>query len=300
MQDALALYDPDHQLPLPLPAAIDYARTVMSWAALPLALDVEGHLDRPYGTDRLQKYDVYAPPREARAQDAALPVLIFWHGGGWTNGYRQYVRFMAPCVVGLGMVLVAPSYRLAPTHPLPDLLDDAKQLLAHLATQLKQFGGCAHHVYLSGHSAGAHIAAMTALRHHDKAQGGPDLTIKACLPISGILDLHDPNVRPQSLEERVYSMALKGLNPALDAVYSPLSWCAGNRIPFAMSYGEYDSPRVMRSNLRMAALLQAQDFENPVPLLTQWPKLDHFQTHLQLNNPHAAWYRMLTQLVKMS
>jgi len=283
--------DPDAQMPLPFPAAVDYARTAMAWSREPLPSRVVATLDQAYGPHHLQRFDVYAP---AGAQQA--PVLVFWHGGGWANGYRAWTRFMAPHVTALGLVLVAPSYRLVTEQPFPAAPDDALALLAHLQNTLPTWGGAPRRLLLAGHSAGGHIAALTALRRNAWARWGlaPDL-IGGCLPISGIMDLHDPQPAPGSLEERVYTSVLRGLDPAQDAVFSPLYWSAGNTVPFDLSFGQHDSARVQRGNRRLLPLLQAQGAS---VTLTEDAGFDHFQTHLQLRDPACAWYGRLLDMAQ--
>ncbi|MCZ4316511.1 alpha/beta hydrolase [Comamonadaceae bacterium G21597-S1] len=283
-----AFVDPDHQPPMPFQAAEDYAVTVMTWAQEALPDDVVATPDLAYGADRLQRYDVYAP-RGARN----APVLVFWHGGGWTNGYRDYVRFMAPHVTRLGMVLVAPSYRLTPAHRMPAPLDDCLSVLASLHRNVGAQGGAADRFYLSGHSAGGHLAAMAALRRDRWADAGvPANAIRGCLPISGIMDLYHPAPVPGSLEERVYTTVLA--NPDEDAVMSPLCWSVGNRMPFLLSHGERDSERVMRSNQRLFALLQLQ--HGPVRRVVRAGR-DHFQTHSDLRQADHPWYADLRHMV---
>lgn len=288
---ACTAFDPDGQAPLPFPAAVDYARTVMDWAQEPLPARIRAGQDLPYGAHRLQRFDIYAP---AQAQQA--PVLVFWHGGGWTNGYRQYVRFMAPHVTARGLVLVAPSYRLAPEHPLPAALDDALALLAALPRVLPDWGGSPRRVLLSGHSAGGHIATMTALnRRAWGPQGVPADLVRGCLPISAIMDLHDPQPVSGSLEERVYTTVMRGLDPLQDAVLSPLYWSAGNTLAFDLSHGQHDSARVVRSNRRLLPLLQAQGA--PVEQ-HEYPGLDHFQTHTALRSGDHPWYGRLARMAQ--
>lgn len=283
-----AFADPDHQPPMPFQAAEDYAVTVMTWARETLPDDVVATPGLAYGEDRLQRYDVYAP---RGARNAA--VLVFWHGGGWTNGYRDYVRFMAPHVTRLGMVLVAPSYRLAPAHRMPAPLDDCLAVLATLARDIGAQGGAPDRFYLSGHSAGGHLAAMTALRRDRWAGAGvPADAIRGCLPISGILDLYHPAPAPGSLEERVYTTVLA--HDDEDAVMSPISWSVGNRVPFVLSHGERDSERVMRSNRRLFRLLRLQ--QGPVRHVVRGGR-DHFQTHSDLRQADHAWYADLGRLV---
>lgn len=282
-------FDPDQQMPLPFPAAEDYARQVMARAREPLPQDMVVARDLAYGPHRLQRYNLFAP---AGARSA--PVMVFWHGGGWTNGYRDYVSFMAPHVTRLGLVLVAPSYRLAPEHPLPAAFDDCLLALRHVAQHVARWGGDPERLFLAGHSAGGHLAALTALRAADRARAGlSEHSVRACLPISGIMDLHHPAPAPGSLEERVYTMVLADSGD--DAALSPMCWTAGNRLPFVLSCGEADSERVLRSNQRMAALLRLQGA--PVSLRLM-PGADHFQTHLSLSDPEHPWYRSLAQVVQ--
>lgn len=284
-----ALMDPDHQMRLPFPEAEDYARQVMRWSReLPTdGLDV--WRDVAYGPHRLHRYDVFSP-RGARN----APLLVFWHGGGWTNGYRSYVSFMAPHIAKLGCVLVAPSYRLAPTDKLPAAYEDCLAALRHVIEHARAYGADAQCIYLAGHSAGAHLAALVALRRADLQRAGiPDDAIRACLPISGIMDLHHPQPAAESLEERVYSMVLR--DPREDAVMSPLCWAAGNTVPMCLSYGELDSARVRLSNQRLAALLAHQPGKRSV--FTE-PGLNHFATHTALRNPDAPWYSRLAQFLR--
>lgn len=283
------LVDPDNQMPMPFQAAVDYAHTVMAWAQATLPPDVVATRDLAYGEQRLQRYNVFAP-RGARN----APVLVFWHGGGWTNGYRDYTTFMAPHVTRLGVVLVAPSYRLAPEHPLPAAFDDGLALLNVLAKDIAALGGAPDRLYLSGHSAGGHLATLVALRSAERRKAGlPEGAIRGCLPISGIMDLYHPAPPPASLEERVYNMVLR--DPSEDAVMSPLCWTVGNTMPMLLTHGARDSERVMRSNQRLRALLQLQ----PAAVNSVVEAgLDHFQTHTMLRDADHPWYTRLHQLTQ--
>ena len=278
-------------MPLPFPQAEAYARQVMALAReLPIdGLDVR--LGVPYGRHPLHRYDVFGPKN---AQDA--PVLVFWHGGGWTNGYRGYVSFMAPLVAELGCILIAPSYRLAPRDRLPAAYEDGLAALRHVFDNAPSFGGCAHRLHLAGHSAGGHLAALIALRQPDARKAGiPAEVVRACLPISGIMDLHHPAPETGSLEQRVYTMVLR--KPDDDAAMSPVHWSATSTVPMHLSYGEHDSERVQRTNQELAHRLS--QVGAPCSLSIEAGQ-DHFSTHTALSAPQASWYQRLASILEAS
>lgn len=276
------------QPPLPFDAAIAYEQTVLRWAD-----DRPEHIlairDIPYGPSAQHRYDVFTTDA---LRDA--PVLVFWHGGGWTNGYKEYVSFMAPLVTALGMVLVAPTYRLAPAHRLPAAFDDSTLLLATVQQDIARWGGDPARLYLAGHSAGGGIAAMTAMRQSAlTAAGVAPACLRGCLPISGIMNLYHPSPVPGSLEERVYGMLLDA--PESDAVMSPLTWSVGSKVPMVLSYGEHDSERVIRSNRSLFAMLRTQQ---DTVSCHEHAGEDHFGTHTALTDPGHPWYARLAQLVR--
>jgi arylformamidase len=273
--------DPDGQMPMPFPAAAHYAQQVMAWARQADFSGLHVQRDLAYGAHRLQRYDVFAPLNATNA-----PILIFWHGGGWTNGYRQYVHFMAQHVCALGIVLVAPSYRLVSEAKLPAAYEDALACLAHVHAQAASWQGDPNRILLSGHSAGGHLAALVALRRQSPVQAA----IAACLPISAIMDLHHPAPAAGSLEERVYQLVLD--DPSDDALLSPICWAAGNRIPCELTVGEHDSERVRISNRRLAHLLQTQ--AAPAALHMQAGQT-HFDTHTSLVQATHPWYALLAK-----
>lgn len=116
---------------------------------------------------RPRKLDVYIPPTISGAAGdgggsaaAARPVVVFIHGGGWTSGSRGQYRFVAEALSTRGYVVVIPSYRLYPQVRFPGFVEDAAQAVRWTRDHAAQFGGDPQKVFLMGHSAGAHIAAM--------------------------------------------------------------------------------------------------------------------------------------------
>jgi arylformamidase len=196
----------------------------------------------------------------------------------------------------LGCVLVAPSYRLVPQVHVHSAFDDGVAALAHVVQHCAAWGGAPDRLYLSGHSAGGHLAALVALRTAScTAAGVPAGVVRGCLPISGIMDLHHPSPPAGSLEERVYSMVLA--SPEQDALMSPICWTAGNRVDFDLTVGEHDSERVRRSNARLRCMLQAQ---HACVRLSSMAGQSHFDTHTSLRDGAAPWYARLSAMLASS
>jgi acetyl esterase/lipase len=121
-----------------------------------------------YGELNRQKLDVYIP--KAETQDP--PVVVFFYGGSWQSGRRQDYRFIAEALTARGMVAVIPDYRVYPEAKFPDFIEDGAAAVSWVRNHIGNFGVAASRLFLMGHSAGAHIAAMLALNPHYLAQAG--------------------------------------------------------------------------------------------------------------------------------
>jgi acetyl esterase len=91
-----------------------------------------------------------------------LPVLVFFHGGGWVIGSLDaYDQMCSEIALGGGCIVVSIDYRLAPEHPFPAPLEDAYLATAWVARRAADLGGDARRVAVGGDSAGANLAAVT-------------------------------------------------------------------------------------------------------------------------------------------
>jgi len=79
--------------------------------------------------------------------------------------------------------VVVPSYRLMPANANPAQIDDATAALAWVIQNIAQYGGDPKRIYVTGHSAGGHLAAYVGLNQ----KFWPNL--KAVMPLSGVYDV---------------------------------------------------------------------------------------------------------------
>lgn len=95
---------------------------------------------------------------------APAPVLVYIHGGGWVGGSIALNESAVRALVAeSGWSAVSIAYRLAPQHPFPAALDDVRAALAWLRDTAPGLGLDTRRIALGGASAGANLAAATAL-----------------------------------------------------------------------------------------------------------------------------------------
>lgn len=125
--------------------------------------------DLSYGPLSRQKLDVYLPVKRS---GEAPPVVIFFYGGNWESGDRKDYRFVAEALTSHGIVTVLPDYRVYPEVLFPEFVKDGAAATRWVKDNIARFGADPKRIFLMGHSAGAHIAAMLALDFAYFAENG--------------------------------------------------------------------------------------------------------------------------------
>jgi acetyl esterase len=126
------------------------------------------------------------PIRVYHPQTENPPVLVFYHGGGWTLGTLDSADNICRELASRSQCLViSVDYRLAPEHPFPAALNDTFSALNWAAEHADELGADSDTLGVAGTSAGGNLAAATALRAMET-----DLTIDGqflLYPITGVV-----------------------------------------------------------------------------------------------------------------
>ncbi len=131
-----------------------------------------------YGPASSQTMDLVTP-----GTDRPHPVLVYIHGGYWQLLSKRESFFAAIDFLSRGIGFVAVDYTLAPAATLDDIVAECRTAVAHLHSSVERFGLDPDRIFLAGSSAGAHLAAMTAL---DPGRAGPTAGV---VLVSGIYEL---------------------------------------------------------------------------------------------------------------
>src|SRR3989454_4789555 len=143
----------------PLPELRQQLRTMvtlMDEPAPPLARLEDLRIPGPAGEIPAR---LYAPT----AGGAALPVVAYFHGGGWVQGdLETHHGLCARLARHGGVLVVAIDYRLAPEHKFPAAVDDCLAAYRWLRAHARDLGGDAGRVAVAGDSAGGNLSAVVS------------------------------------------------------------------------------------------------------------------------------------------
>jgi acetyl esterase/lipase len=192
-------------------------------------VDVKSDLDytegQPEDADK-HKLDVYLP------KDKKLsPVFLFIHGGAWRSGDRSQYLPLGNRFAKEGILTVVPSYRLAPKNPHPAQIEDVAAAFAWTVRHIAAYGGDTNRIYVGGHSAGGHLAALLTLA--PKYLNAHELSaknIRGTIALSGVYDL--------AVGESQASVFGTDKQVRRDA--SPLFHIKSQAPPFLISYCQWD------------------------------------------------------------
>ena len=150
-------------------------------AAPAVAADIKVHRGLPYAEPKHERrmLDVYAP-----AEGKDRPVVFWIHGGGWKAGDRKNVGRKPQAFVDRGYVFVSTNYRLAPEVAVKEMAGDVARAIRWVHDHARDYGGDPKAIFVMGHSAGAHLAALVATDgRYLKAEGLPLSVLKGCVPV---------------------------------------------------------------------------------------------------------------------
>jgi acetyl esterase len=109
---------------------------------------------------------------------APLPLLVYFHGGGWTIGDLDTHDIVCRTLANnAGCMVIAVDYRMGPEHKFPAAVEDCIAATRWVAAQAGSLGVDAGRIALGGDSAGGNLATVVAISLRDA--GGPPLVFQA-------------------------------------------------------------------------------------------------------------------------
>lgn len=238
--------------------------------------------DVAYGAADREKLDVYAPSG-FRATDAR-PIVVFFYGGSWSEGSKDQYKFVGATLAEAGYVVAIPDYRLYPEVVFPELMEDGARAVAWVKAHATEYGGDPAQMFLMGHSAGAHMAALLAVEPSYLREAGMDRGL-----IKGLIGLSGP-------------YALVPGDPKMHAIfgppYTPANWqpvahVSADDPPALLVHGADDGTVYPNHTTQMTAALEGAGIRVETHI---YPDRAHADTVAALSVPGRGRAPVLEQI----
>jgi acetyl esterase/lipase len=188
------------------------------------------HRGLPYASTKneRQTLDVHAPSKGDHR-----PVVVWIHGGGWRAGDKASVQKKPRAFVDRGYVFVSTNYRFVPQVTVKEMAGDIARAIRWVHDHARKYGGDPGSIFVMGHSAGAHLAALVCTdARYLKAEGLPLSIIKGCVPVdTAVYDVPRQTSSVGPARAAMYRSVF-GKDEASQKAFSPISHVArGKSIP---------------------------------------------------------------------
>lgn len=237
-----------------------------------------------YGLTDIEKVDLYL----TKSSNASINVFI--HGGAWRAGSAASVAFMAETFIDAGSHFVAIDFNNAlETHgDLTTIAEQIRRAIAWVYKNAFDFGANREQLYVSGHSSGAHLAAVALTTDWQRRFDLPANIIKGGLCCSGMYDLYPVSLSARSTYVNFTDGVIQALSPQrhLDTLGAPM----------IVAHGTLETPEFQRQSREFAAAVKAAD--KPVTLLIG-DGYNHFEMQETMGNPYGLLGRAALAQMKL-
>ena len=205
-------------------------------------VDGSQHARSLYGGDIGVKFgpsiDEYVDIFPATRKNA--PVFIFIHGGYWRILSAGEFNFTALGPAEADVTVVVANYSLCPDVTITEIVRQMRALVVWVYHNIGEYNGDRNNIFVCGHSAGGHLAAMCALTDWKRQYGLPDDIIRGAIPISGLFNLEP--IR------RTFLQADLNISEREVETASPQRLTRHCRVPLLVSYGGDETSEFVRQS----------------------------------------------------
>lgn len=214
--------------------------------------------------------------------------MVFVYGGNWVHGKKSIYRFFGKGMARKGMICVVLNYRLSPVTDINGMATDVAEAVKWLKENSASLKGDSSNIYISGHSAGGHLAALVATdnRHFE------NLHIKN--PVKGVvlidafgLDMYKYLSESNNIKDTLYKRPFS-YDPATWKKLSPVNYLDKNSPSFMQFVGGKTYPAITELNIVFYNRLR--QYQPAAPFITLKGK-KHIPMIFQFLNPRAKAYK---------
>ncbi|SFT38240.1 Acetyl esterase/lipase [Algoriphagus locisalis] len=219
--------------------------------------------------------DVYAPKKADN-----LPVLVFFYGGSWKSGRKEMYHFLGNRLARRDVIVVIADYPLSPDFEIPEMQASALAAVNWTKDTIENYGGDPDRIFVSGHSAGGHLASLIAVKENElePSENGKKLAGSILIDAAG-LDMYGYLEKMSEGEGKKYLNAFTE-DPAVWREYSSIYFLTEKLSPMLILEGERTYPSIRASRERFMKRIEEKGIENVrvkifpkkkhIPMITQF------------------------------
>jgi arylformamidase len=231
-------------------------------------------LDVPYDESSGERLDIFRPEQTS----GLAPVQIYIHGGYWISNDKKDCSYVALGFTGAGFINVVINYTLIPGVRMHEQVRQCRAAIAWVYAHIRDYGGDSEQIYVTGHSAGGHLA-VSLLTDPDIVPG----RIKGVTSLSGLYDLEP--VRLSFVNEKL------GLTERDVEELSPLRLKPRDTSPrLLLTMGAREGDEYIRQHNDLAAAWRSAMPQLVAPII---PDTDHFSMRAALDDPNSDICRLI-------
>ncbi|WAC10482.1 alpha/beta hydrolase [Dyadobacter pollutisoli] len=222
-----------------------------------------------------QHLNIFAPRKIRELRD----VIIFVHGGNWNSGRKSQYNIIGKHWSKKGVVYVIIDYPLSPSAKYDAMAESTVMSVKWVKEHIVQYGGNPDRIFLSGHSAGGHLAALVSIDDHYFKKLSIENPIAGTILIDAAgLDMYGYLMEEKPRAGDTYLNTFTN-DPEIWKKATPLYHLHKNMAPMIIYRGGRSYPSIMTSNEKFIKALQdyapstpyrVQEKKKHVPMITQF------------------------------
>ena len=237
-----------------------------------------------YGTGEMEKLDLF-PTKKA---NAAIHIHI--HGGRWRQGTAAATAYQSEMFVDAGAHFITLDFNnvIETKGDLTILAEQVRRATAWVYRNSAKFSGDPNRIYVSGHSSGAHLAAVVLTTDWRQDFNLPANVVKGALFASGMYELQPVSLSARSSYVNFTPQVLQQLSPQrhLDKLTAPV----------IVAHGTAETPEFQRQAKEFAAAAKAAGKSVELILLEGY---NHFEVLESMGNPYGMLGRAVLRQMKL-
>ncbi|XP_072520876.1 uncharacterized protein [Salminus brasiliensis] len=262
---------------------------------------------------RGNKLDLYHSPSLGQSDAQLIPVVVFVYGGAWGSGERStYCLLALQMAKELCASVICPDYSIYPKGNVLNMVQDISDSLIWVTENGHSFNLDKDNVVLMGHSAGAHLCALTALflvegvdelgiEHFQQRQIAN--SIKGIIGLSGVYNIMDHYHHEKTRGIEYVSPMHKAMDGKENFdYYSPMALVQKlnkkqlKRVPpVGLLHGTNDIIVPVESSVKFYEILTSLSARASLYLL---PRMDHTKIVTDLMTPERHFYHTVFDCIK--